>query len=240
MSFKIKYNLFKLKRSVKPDSVFKKQLRADLMSAWDGSFGKTPWYQAVLVHRIAASALLVVILATSSGAYAYASPEVTEGSVLFPVKEAMERVEEATKFTPESKAAFYLKQIERREKERLVLKKKKPVALEEKDEAIQVATTTDMDEKTGDVLKRKLETARKQARDIDNNDEGEQVRKINRSIDNTEKKLEKARELMEELAEKNTERQKEIRAKIEKRLEERKKRLEELQEKNPSTYLKNN
>ncbi len=231
MSFKIKYNLSKLKGSAKPDAVFKKQLHTDLMSAWNGSFGKTPWYHGVLAHRIAASALLIIILATSSGAYAYASPEVTEGSVLFPVKEAMERVEEVTKFTPESKAAFYLKQIERREKERLVLQTKKPAALKEKYETVQIATTTDADEKTASLPQPDTGTVGKKARATDGSDEGEQVKKINRSIDNTEKKLEKAKELMEKLAEKNTERQKEIRAKIEKRLEERKKRLEKLEEK---------
>ncbi len=60
----------------------------------------------------------------STGAYAYNSPEVTEGMALYPLKQALEQVEEAAAVTPEGKAKFYLKKIQRREAEKVVMERR--------------------------------------------------------------------------------------------------------------------
>ena len=62
---------------------------------------------------------MIVILLGGFGTstYAYSSSEVTEGTIFYPIKRNIEKIEEKFKKTPEEKVRFYLKQIERREGE---------------------------------------------------------------------------------------------------------------------------
>mgnify|MGYP001581470191 FL=1 len=101
-------------------------LERDLSLAWNAKYGRPSWLQIGLLHKGVAFAVVVLLLLGSTGAYAYVSPGVTEGTVFYPVKQVVESVEEATKITPEAKAKFYLKQIKRREAEREIIKKKNP------------------------------------------------------------------------------------------------------------------
>ncbi len=126
MSLKTRYNLFKAKRSLSPDSHFKAKLQKQLSAVWDNTYNtKYVWYQTVFFKHATGFATMVLMAGSlGTGAYAYTSPEVTEGSVLYPIKEKLESIEEIAQITPEAKAKFYLKKIERREEEKVVLKKK--------------------------------------------------------------------------------------------------------------------
>lgn len=120
MNLLTKFNLWREKQNLAPRSAFRRVLKKQLLFAWEGKYGvvKKPWF----VHYAGAIATgLVVVLTGTTGAYAYTSPQVTDGTLLYPVKRAIEKVEEKTKTTPEAKAAFYLKQIDRREAEKAVL-----------------------------------------------------------------------------------------------------------------------
>jgi predicted nuclease with TOPRIM domain len=56
--------------------------------------------------------------------YAYSSPSVTEETSLFVIKNSLETIEERLQRTPERRARFYLKKLERREAESEVLRQR--------------------------------------------------------------------------------------------------------------------
>lgn len=120
MSLKTRYNLWKIKKSLTPSRVFKAGLFKKLSFVWDTTNNvKHAWYQTALFKHAAGFASVVLMAGSvGTGAYAYTSPEVTEGSVLYPIKEKLENIEEKIQITPEAKAKFYLKKIQRREAER--------------------------------------------------------------------------------------------------------------------------
>ena len=129
MNLKQKYNLWKVKRSANPSHVFKRGLQKKLETVWNGRYTtKVYWFQT-RIFKFTAVSMIAVLLAGSfgTGAYAYYSPEVTEGSALYPVKNTIEKLEEKTKRNPEAQAKFYLKQLQRREAEKKRLEEKKKI-----------------------------------------------------------------------------------------------------------------
>ena len=129
MNLKQRYNLWKVKRSVSPSGVFKRELQKKLETVWNDRYAtKAYWFQT-RIFKFTAAGMIAVLLAGSfgTGAYAYYSPEVTEGSVLYPVKNTIEKIEEKTKRNPEAQAKFYLKQLQRREAEKKRLEEKSKV-----------------------------------------------------------------------------------------------------------------
>jgi len=122
----INLKIWQEKRGLTPDRRFKRALKTQLDQAFSEKYPECNlWYQT-RVFKYSMVALLAVFFLGSSGVgvYAYSSPEVTEGAVLYPIKKAIENVEARTKRTPEARAKFKLKQIERREAEKSVLEKK--------------------------------------------------------------------------------------------------------------------
>lgn len=126
MSLKTRYNLFKVQKSLTPDSHFKASLLKKLRATWDNTYNtKYAWYQTVFFnHAIGFATVVLMAGSLGTGAYAYTSPEVTQDSILYPIKERLENIEEIAQITPEAKANFYLKKIERRTEEKVVLQKK--------------------------------------------------------------------------------------------------------------------
>lgn len=126
MSFKFKYNLWRAGRKMNPGQKFKAVLWQDLAAAWREKYQTDYfWYQRAAFKWAAAGVLgLVLTSSLGTGVYAYNNPEVTEGTILYPLKQKIEQVEELTKRTPEAKAKFYLKEIARREAEKVVLERK--------------------------------------------------------------------------------------------------------------------
>ena len=88
MSLKNRYNLWKLKQDFAPGKVFKAGLERSLSRAWNAKYGRPNWFQIGLLHKGAAFAVVVLLLIGSTGAYAYVSPEVTEGTAFYPLKQA--------------------------------------------------------------------------------------------------------------------------------------------------------
>jgi hypothetical protein len=70
MSLKTRYNLFKIKRSLSPSTVFKASLQKDLNKAWDTKYGKVSWIHSGIMYRAGAMAVAVLVLVGSGGAYA--------------------------------------------------------------------------------------------------------------------------------------------------------------------------
>ncbi len=218
MNLKTRFNLWKLKRSIGPSQAFKASLRKDLSVSWDAKYGnKLPWYQLGMRHAAAGFTAITLILTGAGGVYAYNSSEVTEGTALYPVKQVIETVEEIAKITPEAKAKFYLKKIERREAERKILEKKNP--LPEVDEEVE-----DVEDVKEEIEEKEIKVEVKEKQKVKVIE-----RKINRtkkSIEKTEEKLEKTRQIIEKSQSKDIKLREELNRRAEQRLEEAKKQME--------------
>lgn len=218
MQLKTRYNLWKFRKSVGPSAEFKGGLRKNLDKAWQSQHGELPWYATPGVGPAMAFAVIVLLLAGGGGAYAYTSPEVTEGSVLYPVKQVIEGIEEVTKVTPEAKAEFYLKKIERREAEREILKIKSSVKKAKKN----IKNNIPQNNKVEAILTATASAQTKMEAEI----EEEEIKKTERSIEKAEEQLEKSGKILEKIGSQNVKLKTEIKNRIEKRREERKRELQ--------------
>ena len=108
----LRKQLKNLRKESAPNKSFKKDLWRELDSAWAEEYpsARISW------TRIAAIpvAVLVLFAFTSTGVYAYSSPEVTEDSALYPVKQGMESVESNFYRSPEAQARFHARLVRRR------------------------------------------------------------------------------------------------------------------------------
>lgn len=119
MNFKLLYNLWQNRRSASPSAEFKNKLWKRLAANFDAQYSQNPVFIKLTVFKwVSAGVAFSLLLAGfGTGAYAYNSPSVTPLDVLYPVKKAIEQVEEQTKKTPEEKADFYLKSLSKRDEE---------------------------------------------------------------------------------------------------------------------------
>ncbi len=218
MNLRNRMNLWKLKREMGPSRAFKASLRKDLSVSWDAKYdNKAPWYQLGMRHAAAGFTAIALILTSAGGAYAYTSSEVTEGNILYPIKEVIENVEEVTKVTPEAKAKFYLKKIERREAERQVLARKNPLPKikEEIKEVLDVESGIKIDTSSLEVQGRiKIEVTDRK------------IERTEKAIENIEEQLEKTRQIIEKTQSKDVKLREELKTRAEQRIEKRKKQLE--------------
>lgn len=185
--------MWKIQRSLAPDRLFKAELFKKLNVILDSAYNvRYAWYQTVWFKRATGFASVVLMAGSlGTGAYAYTSPAVTEGSVLYPIKDKLENIEEIIQITPEAKAKFYLKKIERREAEREVLKKK--------------TQATEIKKEIKDAKKNiKLEVGEKIKTEV-----------AKRKIQRTEKSIERAEQQLEKIRQ-NIDRQKERRENLQK------------------------
>jgi len=108
-----------IKRQYNNSRKFKKDLWNRLDRQWQkDALPPYLWYQTRVFRYVTVVAILVILISSSStGAYAYASGEVIDGTTLYPIKQHMERIEEKLQFSPKDKAQYYLKIMERREQE---------------------------------------------------------------------------------------------------------------------------
>lgn len=107
----------------RPRGSFRRSLWRVLARRFDEKYQPVyAWYQTfVFKMSVAIISGIVVVAGFSTGVYAYSSPEVTTGTLLYPLKQTIENAEEMTKQTPEAKAKFLLKKIQRREAEKAVM-----------------------------------------------------------------------------------------------------------------------
>lgn len=110
-----------------PSRQFKRGLWIKLSRRWDEQGLRSfAWYQqAWLRWSFAMLVGLVLVGSVGTGAYAYASPAVIEGTPLYPLKLKLESWEERLYRTPEQRAKFYLKKIRRREAEQQILENRR-------------------------------------------------------------------------------------------------------------------
>lgn len=101
-----------LRKATAPRKEFKTALWSELSSAWDAEYPsmRFSWTKAFAVPV----AVMVVFVTMGMGTYAYASPGVTDGTALYPVKQGMERVESQFRFSPQARARFHVRMVERR------------------------------------------------------------------------------------------------------------------------------
>jgi len=112
--FFFKRKLKKIGKSVHASKVYKTQLWSELSEAFDEEYSDIP----ACSHRFrfATAGLLAVVLMTTmgTGVYAYESPEVVEGHILHPIKSGIERMQESFARSPEARAEFHAKMMNRR------------------------------------------------------------------------------------------------------------------------------
>jgi len=101
-----------LKESAAPEADFEKVLWAELSDTYDRTY---PSMVFCLRHRLAVPVIvLCVFVLTGVGSYTYASPAITEDHMLFPVKDRMEWVQGVVVHSPEGRASFHTRMMERR------------------------------------------------------------------------------------------------------------------------------
>ena len=121
----IRFSLYKIRRQISPKHETKSRIWKNLAKRWNDQPNQAVWFRTSLApYSMAVIAALVVVASFGTGAFAYTNPDITEGNLLYPVKRAIENVEEKLQFTTEAKAEFYLKKIERREAEKRSLEKR--------------------------------------------------------------------------------------------------------------------
>ncbi len=126
MKLPLVYLLWKNKKRAAPTPLFKNDLWKKLDHEWKL---KNPaplyfWQTHLVRFALVCSLGGIMVCGSIASAYAYTSPEVTEGTILYPLKKKLEAAEAGLQRTPEQKAAFLVKKIERREAEARVLARK--------------------------------------------------------------------------------------------------------------------
>ena len=130
MNLIFNYKVWKDRRRLSANRQFRRALWRSLEARWDSlQLPAYAWYQTHLFRSLAAGvSSLLITVSFATGAFAYVSPTVTDGTALYPVKRTLEKVVEKTKRTPESRSMFYIKQVKRREQELHVLQEQqKPI-----------------------------------------------------------------------------------------------------------------
>jgi len=117
MNLLTRYRLWTISRRAAPDAKFLKMMDARFLAKHAVSFAM----------RLSASlAALVLSLGLGTSAYAYSSDDITPDHPLYPIRTAVENVEETVAVTPTLKAAVQTQLVQRRLHEVQVLEAKHP------------------------------------------------------------------------------------------------------------------
>ena len=115
--FGLKRQLRKLQKRTAPKPEFKRDLWATLEHEYEDAYGPLPSARPVrLMYRLATVgvAVVVIFVATGTGVYAYNSPGVSDGHVLYPIKQGIEQVECGVLRDPERRATCHARMMQRR------------------------------------------------------------------------------------------------------------------------------
>lgn len=135
------YNLMKARRDLTPSREFKHALWKKLESQ-PGFQSGLAWYHLYYVKTAGLVAGVVGLTFVGTSVYAYNSASVTAGTPLYPIKVGLENIEEQTKLTPEDKARFLLKKMERREEEKKVIVQRQKITFVSNPIAVNTSTTS--------------------------------------------------------------------------------------------------
>ena len=110
----LKPKLNALRRTANPSREFKARLLSQLEP-------RVAYRQHALRFAAVGMASIALLFGTGTGVYAYESPSVSDGHILYPIKRGMEQVEQRFASTSEQRADFHAKLMRRRimEAERL-------------------------------------------------------------------------------------------------------------------------
>jgi hypothetical protein len=104
-------NLRKLKKESSPSSEFKAELLAEILKSVD----EVVIYRSTRIFKYALAPIsLALLLGVGTTSYAYASPSVCHGHILYPLKTGVETMEKTFYRTPDAQAQFQMKSLERR------------------------------------------------------------------------------------------------------------------------------
>lgn len=116
------YKFWREKSALGPTAIFKRGLARRLSDEWARRYGSAVlWYRTNAFKWSLSVAAMLMIFVAGTSAYAYTDPGVSDGNILYPIKHGIEKVAEKMQKTPEQKATFYLKQLERRKEEAALL-----------------------------------------------------------------------------------------------------------------------
>lgn len=185
MNLKLYYQLWKTRRQLSPSSSFKRTLGGKLDAMWNERYETTaPVYGArFLKWSFAVVAAAVFMGGLSTGAYAYTSPEVTEGHPLYPLKRKIEAAEGKLYRAPERKARFEARQAERRKAEAAVARRRAEQA----------------EKQLREVRERRLEIEQKLKTDTEkpvSADVQKELEKQKQRLEKAERKLQKKRDTL--------------------------------------------
>jgi hypothetical protein len=119
---RLELKLRKINRETTPSRQFQRTLWVKLDQRWHCAYPTMVISWRRLVAIPVASLCLVVVMGT--GTYAYASPNVADGDVLYPVKRSLESVESRFHRSEISRAQFERRMIRRRIQEGEILRNK--------------------------------------------------------------------------------------------------------------------
>lgn len=125
-AIKTRLLLFSLRRRLQPRTEFRHALEARILSETKQMAPMPAVRRGMRPFSFAMSLAVVVLLLSGTTAYAYTNDAVVDGTPLYPVRMAVEQMEELTAVTSEVKAAVRLRHVQRRLKEAERLLKTRP------------------------------------------------------------------------------------------------------------------
>jgi hypothetical protein len=128
MNIRQKYIVWKAGYESTPNFWFKrtllKKIEFEIGPQKGSSWGFFIFFKTYHTYVVVGCVVLVILGGGGGAVYAYSSPSVTEETSLFVIKNSLETIEERLQRTPERRARFYLKKLERREAESEVLRQR--------------------------------------------------------------------------------------------------------------------
>ncbi len=112
--FFLKRQLRHLSKQGQPSKAFRQALWLKLSQEHACLYPTTTFYSPHVRFAAVGLTALVVVFTMGTGVYAYESPDVVEGHPLFVVKTSLEAVQESLARTPEARAEFHARMMERR------------------------------------------------------------------------------------------------------------------------------
>ena len=139
-----------ISQDAKPDKNFEQMLKVKLRERFHTQYEtpRIPFFQRIWRFNTQLTATFVLVIFSSTTIYAYGSDNVTNGSILYPLKISTEKVEETFATTPEAKSNYYKKMAKRRMRELAVLERKGVIderTIKETDNLIVRASTIALD-----------------------------------------------------------------------------------------------
>ena len=118
--------LHSISQDAKPDKNFEQMLKVKLREKFHEEYeiSKTPFFSRIWRFKTQLVSTLVLVLFSSTTLYAYNSDNVTNGSLLYPLKKSTENVEGLFATTPQAKTDHYNKLAKRRMRELVVIEKR--------------------------------------------------------------------------------------------------------------------